>query len=117
LPIDQVGGERRQSIILTIGEAVLDCNVLAFDIARLVQAPVKRGDGQCVARLAEQESDRRHRWLLRARRERPCSRAADKGDELAPPHELPSDEAHNLAHHWIHKRACASQRNLPAYVG
>jgi hypothetical protein len=26
---------------------------------------------------------------------------------------LPSDEAHNLAH----KRACASQRNLPAYVG
>jgi hypothetical protein len=39
--------------------------------------------------------------------------AADERDELSPPHELPSDEARNLAH----KRACASQRNLPAYVG
>ena len=39
--------------------------------------------------------------LLRARRERPRGRrAADERDELSPPHELPSDEAHNLAHHW-----------------
>ncbi len=44
-PIDQVGGERRQSIVLTIGKAVLDCNILPFDIAGLVQTPVKRGDG------------------------------------------------------------------------
>src|SRR5262245_61221193 len=51
---------------------------------------------------------------LRARRERPPSRRArEQRYELAPPHELPSDEAHNLAH----KRVCASQRNLPAYVG
>jgi hypothetical protein len=45
--------------------------------------------------------DHRHR-LLRARRDRPrcrCSTAHER-DELAPPHELPSDEAHNLAHHW-----------------
>jgi len=26
--------------------------------------------------------------------------AADERYELSPPHELPSDEAHNLAHHW-----------------
>jgi hypothetical protein len=33
--------------------------------------------------------------LLRARRQRPNDRrAAQKHDELAPPHELPSDEAH-----------------------
>jgi hypothetical protein len=83
LPIDQVGGERRQSIVLTIGEAVLDCNVLVFDIAGLVQAPVKRGDGQCVARLAEQESDHRH--LLRPRGERPRNRrAAERDDKLSP---------------------------------
>ena len=39
--------------------------------------------------------------LLRPRRERPrrC-RAAEQRDELAPSHELPSDEARNLAHHW-----------------
>jgi hypothetical protein len=56
--------------------------------------------------------------LLPARRERPCRcRAAEECNELAPPHELPSDEAHNLAHHLDHRRACASQRNLPAYVG
>src|SRR5262249_5231989 len=40
----------------------------------------------------------------------PCPK---QRDELSPPHELPSDEAHNLAH----KRACASQRDIPAYVG
>ena len=31
-----IGGERRQSIVLTISKAVLDCNILAFDIAGLV---------------------------------------------------------------------------------
>jgi hypothetical protein len=52
--------------------------------------------------------------LLRARRQRPNDRrAAQKHDKLAPPHELPSDEARTLAH----KRACASRRNLSAYVG
>src|SRR5262249_30852763 len=38
--------------------------------------------------------------LLRLRRERPRRGAAEQCDELAPPHELPSDEVHNLAHHW-----------------
>src|SRR5262249_48177341 len=31
-----------------------------------------------------------HRRLLRARRERPCSRAAEQGDELAAPHSITS---------------------------
>ena len=36
---------------------------------------------------AFEEPDHRHRRLLRARRERPGKcRAAEKGDELAPPH-------------------------------
>jgi hypothetical protein len=38
---------------LTIGEAVLDRNVVAFDIAHLLQASVKGRDGHRVARLAE----------------------------------------------------------------
>jgi hypothetical protein len=45
----------------------------AFDIAGIVQALVKRGDGQCAARLAEQEADHRH--LLRPCRERSRRRA------------------------------------------
>src|SRR5262245_34323891 len=32
-----------------------------------------------------EETDNRHRWLLRARRERPRCRAADERDEVAPP--------------------------------
>src|SRR5262245_43116160 len=56
--------------------------------------------------------------LIAVRRERPRSRrTANERDELSPSHELPSDEAHNLAHHWTIRVACASQRNLRAYVG
>src|SRR5262249_1859148 len=35
-------------------------------------------------------SDRRHRRLLRARRERPCHCTAEKRDELAAPHSITS---------------------------
>jgi hypothetical protein len=38
--------------------------------------------------------------LLRARHERPCCCATEQGNELAPSHEMVSDEVHNLAHHW-----------------
>jgi len=37
--------------------------------------------------------------------------------DIAPPHELASDEAHNLAHDRTTGIACASQRNTRAYVG
>jgi len=42
-------------------------------------------------RLAAEESDRRHRRLLRGSRERPrCGRAAKHRNEIAPPHVPPS---------------------------
>jgi hypothetical protein len=48
-----------------------------------------------------EEPDHRYGRLLRTPRERPRRRrATDERDELSPPHELPSDEAHNLAHYW-----------------
>src|SRR6516225_5867186 len=58
-----------------------------------------------VRRDAVEEADHRHRWLLRARRERPRRRAAEKRDELAAPHgsvmpvwsfmdDLPADHSH-----------------------
>src|SRR6516225_6162462 len=39
-----------------------------------------------VRRCGVEEPDQRHRPLLRARRERPSGRAADKSDELASSH-------------------------------
>ena len=47
--------------------------------------------------------------LLRACQERPrCGRTADQRDELSPSHELPSDEAHNLAHHCTMRASWAA---------
>jgi len=65
---------------LTIGKAVLDCNILPFDIAGLVQTPVKRDDGfrQFVARTRVEISDHRHRRLLPMRHERACRRTAEE---------------------------------------
>ena len=53
----------------------------------------------------EEPNGRQLRRLLRVRRQRQCSRSTEHDDELAPSHELPSEDA------------CAPQRNLPAYVG
>jgi hypothetical protein len=65
--------------------------ILAFDKRGLVQASVKRGHGLpgVTGRFALEESNRRHRRLLRPRRERPRRRTAKQGDELAPLHVLP----------------------------
>src|SRR6516162_3780117 len=41
----------------------------------------------------------RHAHFGRARREGPRCRTAKKGDEVAPSHEVASDEVHNLAYH------------------
>jgi hypothetical protein len=40
------------------------------------------------------KSDHRHRRLLRARRERPRGRTAEKRDELAAPHSITSSADH-----------------------
>ena len=39
-------------------------------------------------------------WLLRACGERQCRGSTKQGYEIASSYELPSNEAHNLAHHW-----------------
>src|SRR5262245_41453883 len=52
--------------------------------------------------------------LLRTRRERPsCCRTSNHFDELAPSHELPSDEACNLTHHWTVKGAVHRSEIFP----
>jgi hypothetical protein len=76
---DEVSHERGQAIVLAAEPVVLDNHVLALDVAGFAEAFRERG---CMARRTLErstadEADDRHRWLLRARRERPrccCSR-------------------------------------------
>ena len=89
LPANQIGRQRRQSIILTLGPAVLDRHVAALDIAGFAQALAECGDvaRERVRRPAVKKPDHRHRRLLRPRRERPRHRrAAEQRYELPPPH-------------------------------
>src|SRR6266568_4628593 len=82
----QIDGKSRQSIEVVLGGTVQDRHVLAFDKTRLLEALLESAQLVLVRRLGE-ESNHRHRRLLRARRKRPSyRRAAEKGDELAPFH-------------------------------
>ena len=90
---DQIGRKCRQSILLVFRIAVFDRHVTAFDIAGFTQATAERNRkvGPIISSQAGQEPYHRHRRLLRARRERPRRRrAAEKRDELAPPHSITS---------------------------
>src|SRR5262249_5252596 len=71
--------------------AKCDVEVLPLDIAGLPQPLAKAGQWhfRCARERAGKKSDHWYRRLLRVRRERPCgSRAAEKGDEFAPPHSI-----------------------------
>src|SRR5262249_42086696 len=77
---------------LTVGPAILDGDVAAVDEAGFTQASTERDHAVRIfrSRYAVEDSDHRHRRLLRARRERPRRRAAEERDELAPPHSITS---------------------------
>jgi hypothetical protein len=86
---DQIDGHGRQLLVFVGGPAIFDGDILAFDEARVGKSLAKGGEpfGVLVARARVQESDHRHRRLLRERRERPSrDRTADKADKFAPPH-------------------------------
>ena len=112
---DEVGHERRQTIVLALQPMVLDRRVLALDVAGFVESFSERSDlaHRGVRRPAADEADDRHRRLLRASRERPCGRCAPKQcDELASPH------GHSLGaritpYHIVEKPCCASQHFGP----
>ena len=93
LTANQIGRQRRQSIVLVLRPAIFDRHVPALDIAGFAQALAERAHTVRVPvrRCAAEEPDHRHRRLLRARRERPRRRrAAEQRDELAPPHSITS---------------------------
>jgi len=74
---DQLGRQPRQSVVLAVRPAVFRRHVLALDVAAFAQAPPECGHTvRERSRSTAEESDHRHRRLLRARRERPRSRRA-----------------------------------------
>src|SRR5438105_4741348 len=109
---DQFGSQRRQSIIPTFRPAILDCDVLTFEVADLAQTLAKRLENRCRLgwRPCAQPSDHWHRRLLRVRRERPCDDCtATKCDELASPHKAPL-RPRMPSYHISEGRCCASQQ-------
>lgn len=72
LASDEVGGERRQSVVRPFGPAKFNCDVLPLSISGFAQSHAKRGYNRsvCVKSRAAKEPDHRHRFLLRAGRER-----------------------------------------------
>jgi hypothetical protein len=87
LSADQIGQQCWQAIVSALQPVVLDRYVLPFDVADFIEALAERGHiarvGIC--RLATNDSDHRHRRLLRACRERPCNCcAAERRYELPP---------------------------------
>src|SRR5262245_46600285 len=87
---DEVGHERRQAVVLAAEPAVLDGHVLALYVAGFGEAFTERAcmAGGAIERPTADKADHRHRRLLRARRERPASRAAESQDERAALHSI-----------------------------
>ncbi len=91
--MNQIGRQGGQPLVSIVAEAIFDRDVLALDKARVFQSLAERGEKlRCiVGRAGVEESDNRHRRLLRARRERPRGcRATEQRDELAPVHSITS---------------------------
>src|SRR5262245_320284 len=90
--LNQISSHSRQSIVLTLRPAVFDRYILALNEACFLQTLAQRDhEVRGVSeRGAPQETNNRHRRLLRPRRERPRRRAAEERDELASPHAQPT---------------------------
>src|SRR6266571_3732170 len=67
LVLNQLGRQRRQSVILAPGPAILDRHVAALDITSFVEALAESGHHGCVylRRPTIEEPDHRRCWLLR----------------------------------------------------
>jgi hypothetical protein len=78
--MDQIGRQRRQTIVLTFRPAILDCDVLSFDEAGVFQALAKcaRSHRIPIGGCTVEEADHRHCPLLGARGEWPGNRRAAK---------------------------------------
>jgi hypothetical protein len=84
----EIGGEPRQSIVLTLSPTIVEGDVLTLDKACFIETLSDDRNERRVrsGRTAAEQSDHRNRTLLRLRRERPPRRAAEKANELTSPH-------------------------------
>jgi hypothetical protein len=89
LALHKLRGQSRQSIVVVVGPSIFDGDIAILDKAGLGK-PALEVEENSTARFCKgrdaKKSDHRHRHLLGARRKGPRCRAADKRDELAPPH-------------------------------
>jgi hypothetical protein len=78
---DQVGHQSRHAAILAFQPMVLDRYVLTLEVAGFSEGVPERRPEAChaIGRSEVYEPDDGPRHLLRARRERPSSRAAERG--------------------------------------
>ena len=82
-------GERRKPLAIALRGKVVDGDVLPVHIAKIAQALEERVESGRLQRTGIERKEAQPRDILgrlRARRERPGRRAADKRDELAPFH-------------------------------
>src|SRR6516164_2380611 len=84
-----------KAIVVTLRPAVFDRDVLAFDVAGFLQTLAERANEVRIrsGRSAMKITDHWNNRSLRARRERPCGRAAEQRDERAPLHSITSSAA------------------------
>src|SRR5215813_7276092 len=109
-PADKISGQGRQSIVMFLRPAVFDRDILPLDIAGFLKTFTEGGHKERVSsgRSAAEESDHRHRRLLRARRERPHDRrAAEQRDELAALHSITSSAATSSLSGTVSRRILA----------
>src|SRR5262249_20615905 len=78
--------------VIVVCETEFDRHIAALDKACFVQAFAERRHDTCtqLRHTGIHKSNHRHRGLLRARRERPCRRAAEQRDESPPFHSITS---------------------------
>jgi hypothetical protein len=88
---DELGGQCGQPIVLELGPAVLDPQVLPLDVARFAQPLVERGHHrrERTGRGASKKADYRHRLLLSAKGARHCHDPAQQQHQLTASHSPP----------------------------
>src|SRR5437867_1761402 len=85
LTADEVSDQRGQSIVASFCPAVFDRQIVSLYVAVLPQALAERRHIRTWAgRGGAEETNNRHRLLLRAGGERPCNLPAEKNNEIAP---------------------------------
>src|SRR5260370_16608929 len=84
---DEIVRQLGKPLVVSLGVAVLEANILTLDIPEIMESPSKRVDGR--PGLDRKDTDRDYfPLLLSTCGERPSNRTADQSDELATLHSI-----------------------------